>query len=561
MTAEHTNKYKNLRALICELVEGTISPERMSELNCILAKDPDAVAHYVDFLDVISIIKSNFSNNVSDLDSSICTEDEAVYLEEFWTRLAESEETAPTIIKEPEIFEKQIEDVYLPPVKKHKLNTWGLAACAAVLLFFVILNYFKPDTVYSVDVASLSASLNSQWLNEDFDVEDRIYTNKILTLTEGLVQIQTDRGVSLTIEAPSVFELRPEGDMYLHYGRVSAFVSPQGVGFTISTENARVVDLGTEFGVYVDQNTTSEIHVFKGQVQYYSGLKGSAGTSNTVRKNEARRFDSVSGQVQVIPFESKAFARNINSESGIVWRGQQSIDLANIVAGDNGFENNYPLKSLNPLTGEFYSSNFNEQMASNLKYNTVEKSNYIDGVFIPDGSAGPTTVTSSGYSFQCPDTSGVITCNICAYSRESDRVKVKGELPVFDGNAVSEPVVLMHSNCGFTIDLEAIRMAIPGISLKSVSSDCGITESILDNIDIHKGEVAFWVLIDGQSKYEKRAVKVDDGLITFDIPLSSNDRFLTFIVTDEQSESKSSSGPWGNDYFYLVKPQIRIESK
>ena len=559
MTAENTNKYKNLRALICELVEGTITPERMSELNSILAEDPAAVEHYVDFLDVISIIKSNFSNNVSDLDSSICSEYEAVYLEEFWTTLAESEESAPTIIKEPVIVEKQIDDIYIPPPKKHKLNTWGLAACAAVLLFFVLLNYFKPDTVYSVEVASLSGSLDAQWLDEVYNVKDRLYTNKLLSLTEGLAQIQTDRGVNLTVEAPAVFEFRPEGDMYLHYGRVAALVSPQGVGFTISTDNAKVVDLGTEFGVYVDKDTTSEIHVFDGQVQYYSGLSGSAGTSNTVRKNEARRFDAVSGLVQVIPFEANTFARYVNPESGLVWRGQKNIDIANLVAGGNGFQVNYPLKSLNPLTGAFYTSNQNDKLISNNTYNLVENSMYIDGVFIPDGSNGPTKVTSSGLSFQCPDTGGAVTCNICAYTRESDRDKVNGELPVFGGIDVIEPVVLLHSNCGFTIDLDAIRRALPEITLNSVSSECGVTESILDNIEIHKGEVGFSVLIDGMPKYEKRAIKVESGLLTFDVPISPQDSFLTFIVTDEQSESKSKNSPWGNDYFYLVKPQINIE--
>ena len=563
MRKEEIEKYNELRLLVCELIEGSISEEKMCRLNQILANDPAAVAHYVDYLDVVSVINSHFSNTVSDLDSTVISDDKQLYLEDFWTTLAKSEEYAPAIEmeREPKEIDKVSKDIKLPEKRYHKLNIFGLAACAAVFMFFVFLSYFRPERISYVNVASLTGSVNAEWNKESktFNSE-RLHTNKVYSLAEGLVQIQTDNGVRLTVEGPSVFELRLEGNMYLHRGKVSALVSPKGAGFVISTNNAKFIDLGTEFGVYVDDNKSSEIHVFKGLVQCYSGLKGLPKQSKTVKEHESRRFDAESGQAQVIPFKANDFARYVDSETGVVWRGQTCIDIANLIAGGNGFGNKYSTNGLNPLTGKFNLEFANKRMDSNLKYNLVGNSIFIDGVFIPDGGPGKTIVSSEGHKFQCPDTGGANTHAISTFDKPLVGKKGKIELPTFGGSSITEPVVLLHSNCGITLDLDAVRKVVPEGIIKSISSGCGVTENILDNFDVHKGEVDFWVLVDSQSRFEKRKVQVEDGLLSFDIDISERDRFLTFIVTDAASESKSNGNPWGNDYFYLVKPQFNIDA-
>jgi hypothetical protein len=45
------------------------------------------------------------------------------------------------------------------------------------------------------------------------------------------------------------------------YGRVYASVPKEALGFTIYTQNSKIIDLGTEFGVDTAMDGTVEIHV------------------------------------------------------------------------------------------------------------------------------------------------------------------------------------------------------------------------------------------------------------------------------------------------------------
>ena len=86
-------------------------------------------------------------------------------------------------------------------------------------------------------------------------------------LTEGLSQLVFENKVEILIEAPAWFRIGSAQHLTLFEGRLSAVVSPEGVGITVVTPNAEVVDLGTKFVVEVLAAEYSEIHVFKGEVE------------------------------------------------------------------------------------------------------------------------------------------------------------------------------------------------------------------------------------------------------------------------------------------------------
>ena len=50
-------------------------------------------------------------------------------------------------------------------------------------------------------------------------------------------------------------------------GELVASVPHEGHGFTIETPNGKVIDLGTEFGVVVDDFGVSQVSVFEGKVE------------------------------------------------------------------------------------------------------------------------------------------------------------------------------------------------------------------------------------------------------------------------------------------------------
>ena len=69
-----------------------------------------------------------------------------------------------------------------------------------------------------------------------------------------------------------------------------------------------------------------------------------------------------------------------------------------------------------------------------------------------------------------------------------------------------------------------------------------------------------WLM--GRFRYKRELLKVKDGVITIDFELGSEDRFLTFIVTDGLRDTDTSKGgAWANDFFYLVNPQLIMKSK
>ena len=86
------------------------------------------------------------------------------------------------------------------------------------------------------------------------------------TLERGLLHLRFGGGVMVYLEAPVRFDAVNAGRLVLLDGRLSAIVPPDGVGFTVGTPGAEVVDFGTEFSVEVESGT-SEVHVFEGLVR------------------------------------------------------------------------------------------------------------------------------------------------------------------------------------------------------------------------------------------------------------------------------------------------------
>ncbi|MEM1296715.1 MAG: FecR domain-containing protein, partial [Verrucomicrobiota bacterium] len=112
-------------------------------------------------------------------------------------------------------------------------------------------------------------------------------------LDKGLATIRFRNGVEMIVRAPSRFEIVDEFLVLLHQGTARASASESGHGFTIETQAARLVDLGTEFGVTVDEvSGESQIHVFDGRVNI-EGKRGHAevtslGLGDTARIREGQ---------------------------------------------------------------------------------------------------------------------------------------------------------------------------------------------------------------------------------------------------------------------------------
>jgi len=90
-----------------------------------------------------------------------------------------------------------------------------------------------------------------------------------LRLKSGLARLEFYSGASVTMEGPCYLRVVAVNEAHCEKGRVRVHVSPHARGFKLGTPDARVVDLGTEFGLLVDDAGKSQVHVFDGEVEVY----------------------------------------------------------------------------------------------------------------------------------------------------------------------------------------------------------------------------------------------------------------------------------------------------
>jgi hypothetical protein len=103
----------------------------------------------------------------------------------------------------------------------------------------------------------------------------------------------------------------------------------------------------------------------------------------------------------------------------------------------------------------------------------------------------------------------------------------------------------------------AIRQSLPELELGSIEALGGVTEAVREK---KGGIVDFFVLIDGQVRFEKKSLKATDGTISLRIDLNIEDRFLTFVVSDAAQEGRDISEEHASDFFYLVCPQLNLKN-
>jgi ferric-dicitrate binding protein FerR (iron transport regulator) len=87
-----------------------------------------------------------------------------------------------------------------------------------------------------------------------------------LQLKDGAIELTFDAGAQVTIFAPADFEITSATSIRCQRGRVTTLVGDRGKGFIVQTPRAKVVDLGTQFGLTISDSGETEVVVFQGSV-------------------------------------------------------------------------------------------------------------------------------------------------------------------------------------------------------------------------------------------------------------------------------------------------------
>jgi hypothetical protein len=540
-------KLSAMRLLIAASLDGTATPDQVTQLGDLLIVDSHLRRYYLEYIQIHIGLRRLHEKDNSILKSN--TED--VFDRQLWEELAQNEKTAETI--EIESVRDKSEDkteIQLPVKPAARINKFSiytmLTAAAALLLTFTYI-YFNPAT--QPVVASIADMMNGQWdtltpMQTGDDIRTEHYS-----LRAGFVKLAYDSGANVVIEAPAEFTPLSTNKILLHKGKVFAHVPGNAIGFTIDTPGSSIIDLGTEFGVYVNEQNSSQVHVAQGKVNLIAGLSGRTRQSEIVQQAQARQVSKAGQTIEKVNYSNNFFARDISSRDKTISYGSP-LNLAWVLAGSNGFTPAQDTGGIDPATGK-YNPTVIQQMnrQGTNSYHPVTGQMFIDGVFVPNG---PSVVSSaehrfSGFPYTTKEFWSDVTSNPAMISNkvdENNKVISQEILTVSlyhgaDTNPV--PLIFLHSNQGITFDLNRIRQAQLGTELIRFKAKCGVSGNISNFIRMRS---EFWVLIDGQQFFHHVTEGIPEEKMrsfskeqvsdvkTIDIPILPDQRFLTLAATD-----------------------------
>ncbi|MCB1062992.1 MAG: FecR domain-containing protein [Verrucomicrobiae bacterium] len=135
-----------------------------------------------------------------------------------------------------------------------------------------------------------------------------------LTLKSGVAEITFNSGARVFLEGPAILEVERPNRAFLESGRLTAEVPKPATGFVINTPRVNVVDIGTRFGVSVDEIGDTEVHVMQGVVEV-SRLTGNA-VPMIVEEGLAVRADGrTRSELQVIDYAGDQFSLRVEGST------------------------------------------------------------------------------------------------------------------------------------------------------------------------------------------------------------------------------------------------------
>jgi hypothetical protein len=514
---------REISILTLLLKEGKIDDAQFDRLENLLQTDRLARQYYV------MLVTNDLFLKEADVLSCLETQHEFDLLLE----LAEYEKTAPSMeIPQVQPQRELVREVVYPPREKHKVSKFNvliLALNAVAILFLVLFVRYAPSKE-GVEVASLTNSFDAKWLdvNSSMETGTRLATHSAeLCLSEGLVELSFDNDAKVVIEAPAAFVLLAEDRLGLRYGKIYAIVPQQAVGFSVYTENAKVIDLGTEFGIEVNSQGDTYLNVVKGQTQLIAGEKSDI-LSMIVQHETAIMVSSGTCAVSNISYDDNRFVRSFNSANRALWRQQPLLNLADIVRNGNGLGTGDSQVRLNYLKGFTTDHRGGETLIAE-DFLPIKDHPFIDGIFIPNGK---TVVSSRGDAFDdFVITSGVHCADL--FGNPVPESTFLGEQPKtiqFDGREYSERgkscIFMPGSNHGITFDLDAIRSRY-NLKIDQFTSRVGLVD-----FNNKRCNTNFYVLVDGQLRYSLLGYIQKGVLNDVSVKLEETDRFLTLATTE-----------------------------
>ena len=160
-------------------------------------------------------------------------------------------------------------------------------------------------------LATITRSYKAQWERSDMAAAagTELAAGSI-KLSEGFVELTFTSGAKAIVEAPARLVLLGERQARMHSGRLTAYIPKSARGFVVDTPSVYVMDLGTEFALWVNEDELTDVHVLSGMVtaSFTAPDYNDTQRVRTLGTDSAMRFDVKAGTVKDIPVDTQDFA-------------------------------------------------------------------------------------------------------------------------------------------------------------------------------------------------------------------------------------------------------------
>ncbi|MEM7143532.1 MAG: FecR domain-containing protein [Verrucomicrobiota bacterium] len=140
-----------------------------------------------------------------------------------------------------------------------------LIAAAAI---FIVLAVGLPFLTHTPPAGTpIAATIQSTNRTTGFTVGDHVRPGDPVRFESGRIAIKFQSGAKLAVEGPTEIFITGDNGAKMTRGRATIRVPGKIKGFTLDTPSEQVVDLGTSFGVNVEESGATSIAVFEGEVE------------------------------------------------------------------------------------------------------------------------------------------------------------------------------------------------------------------------------------------------------------------------------------------------------
>ncbi|QDT08210.1 hypothetical protein [Planctomycetes bacterium K23_9] len=277
---EIPENHERLMELVGLVRDGRLDDSYTTELETILRNDPQALAYYVESIDLTAMLyrqQGVTGDDQAPNETHAITPMPTVRKKHRWWLVASGSVTICASLLAGVLGGRLL----LPVDDLSTRNAGGLPQTAS------------GDS----EIATLSFSTGCHWdLTDQSRYEGQRLTPETLRLVEGVAVVHFDCDVQLTLEGPAHLDLASVDRAMLRYGKVVFSGDGDLEQFTLETPFSKIQDEGTEYAVSVDRaGNVGEVHVFDGRVNCEPSEQGSQpsrSVSKTIQidAGDARQF-------------------------------------------------------------------------------------------------------------------------------------------------------------------------------------------------------------------------------------------------------------------------------